>query len=46
MLYWFFDNLGILSQIKFLNYDTKSMNKWGATFWFWALIITVVLKLH
>lgn len=41
-VYWLFDNLNILSKIKILNYDPKSMAKWGATFWLLALLINLV----
>ena len=41
LLYWVFDNIAILSTIKFLSSDPKSHSKYGAFFWFWALIISL-----
>jgi hypothetical protein len=42
LLYWIFDNLAILGHIKFLSTEPKKFNKYGAFFWFWALIISLV----
>ncbi|CAI2376501.1 unnamed protein product [Moneuplotes crassus] len=39
LLYWFFDNLVVLSSVKFLNYDAKQMNKYGAFWWLCGLIL-------
>jgi hypothetical protein len=39
LLYWFFDNLVVLSSVKFLNYDAKQMNKYGAFWWLVGLIL-------
>lgn len=39
LLYWIFDNLSILSSVKFLNLDAKQMNKYGSFWWFVALVI-------
>lgn len=41
LLYWIFDNIAILSSIKFLSNDPKKFGKYGAFFWFWALIISL-----
>lgn len=41
-VYWFFDNLNILSKIKILSYDSKTMAKWGATFWLLALLVNLI----
>jgi peroxin-11B len=38
-LYWIFDNLSILSSVKFLGYDAKQMNKYGSFWWFVALVL-------
>ena len=43
VLYWFFDNLNILSKIKILDQDAKKWGKWGATFWLLALATNLVL---
>jgi peroxin-11B len=43
LLYWFFDNLNILSKIKILNEDPKKMAKIGATFWLLALLTNLLL---
>lgn len=43
LLYWFFDNLNILSKIKILSEDPKRMAKIGATFWLLALVTNLVL---
>lgn len=43
LLYWFFDNLNILSKIKILKEDPKKMGKIGATFWLLALLTNLVL---
>lgn len=43
LLYWFFDNLNILSKIKILGQDPKKMAKIGATFWLLALITNLIL---
>ena len=45
MLYWFFDNLSILSKLGIINVDTKNMGKKGSTCWFIALISTLILTL-
>ena len=42
-VYWFFDNLNILSKIKILGYDAKKMGKLGSTFWLMALLTNLVL---
>ena len=42
-IYWFFDNLNILSKIKILSHDPKKMGKLGATFWLLALATNLVL---
>lgn len=39
LLYWVFDNLSVLSSVKFLNFDAKQMNKYGAFWWFVALVL-------
>lgn len=39
LLYWIFDNLSILSSVKFLNLDAKQMNKYGSFWWFVALCL-------
>ena len=47
-LYWIFDNISVLSSIKFLKYDAKQNAKNGAFFWFLALLlgqIVAILKL-
>lgn len=38
-LYWIFDNLSVLSTVKFLKFDSKQMNKYGAFWWFIALLL-------
>lgn len=43
LLYWFFDNLNILSKIKILSEDPKRMAKIGATFWLLALLTNLLL---
>ena len=43
LLYWFFDNLNILSKIKILNQDPKKMAKIGSTFWLIALLTNLLL---
>lgn len=45
LLYWFFDNLNILSKIKILNEDPKRMARIGASFWLLALVTNLVLLL-
>lgn len=45
LLYWLFDNLAILSKLKILNMDVKQLGKRGATFWFIALLSTLLLTL-
>ena len=40
--YWIFDNIVVLSSIKVLKYDAKKMNKIGATFWFFALLFSII----
>jgi hypothetical protein len=42
-LYWFFDNLNILSRIKIINQDAKKCAKWGATFWLLGLVTNLIL---
>ena len=42
LLYWFFDNLAILSSLKFLKRDPKPFNKTGMTFWFLALVAALI----
>lgn len=39
LLYWFFDNLSVLSSVKFLKMDAKQMNKYGSFWWFVALCL-------
>lgn len=41
-LYWIFDNIAILSTIKFVQAETKKMAKYGAFFWFWALVFSII----
>lgn len=43
LLYWFFDNLSILSKIGLIKLDAKKMGKNGSTCWFIALLSAVVL---
>jgi hypothetical protein len=43
LLYWFFDNLNILSKIKILKEDPKRMAKIGSTFWLLALLTNLLL---
>jgi hypothetical protein len=43
LLYWFFDNLNILSKIKILGQDPKKMAKIGATCWLLALLTNLIL---
>lgn len=43
LLYWFFDNLNILSKIKILQQDPKKMAKIGSTFWLLALVTNLVV---
>lgn len=45
-LYWVFDNIAILSTIKFLSKDPKTYNKFGAFFWFWALVLAIIQTLR
>jgi hypothetical protein len=45
MLYWFFDNLSILSKLGIINVDTKNMGKKGSTCWLIALLSTLILTL-
>ena len=42
-LYWLFDNINILSKIKILAYDSKSIAKYAATFWLLALLTNLLL---
>ena len=42
-VYWFFDNLNILSKIKLLSFDNKQMAKYGASFWLLALVTNLIL---
>ena len=46
LLYWFFDNLNILSKIKILSHDPKKMAKWGSTFWLLALVTNLALLIR
>ena len=39
LLYWFFDNLVVLASVKFIKYDAKQLNKYGAFWWFLGLIL-------
>lgn len=39
LLYWFFDNLTVLSSVKFIKYDAKQMNKYGSFWWFVGLVL-------
>ena len=41
-VYWVFDNLQVLSAVKFLKYDPKQMGKYGATAWFSGLVLSVI----
>jgi peroxin-11B len=43
LLYWFFDNLNILSKLKIFNQDPKQMAKLGASFWLLGLLTNLVL---
>lgn len=45
LLYWFFDNLSILSKLGLINLDTKLMGKRGSTCWFIALLATLILTI-
>ena len=46
LLYWIFDNLSILSKIKFLDgIDTAKAAKRAATFWFIALLFGLAVVL-
>ena len=38
--YWVFDNLSVLSALKVLKYDAKSIAKIGGTFWFFGLLLS------
>ena len=41
--YWIFDNIAILSKIKFLNsFDKEKAAKRAAFFWFLALIFNLI----
>ena len=42
LFYWLFDNLGILSTIKFLQYDPKRMNKIASFAWSFGLSFGLV----
>jgi len=42
LLYWIFDNLAILSAIKFIKRDAKAYAKKGATFWLIALVLSLI----
>eukprot|EP01017_Pseudomicrothorax_dubius_P014885 TRINITY_DN1738_c0_g1_i1.p1 TRINITY_DN1738_c0_g1~~TRINITY_DN1738_c0_g1_i1.p1 ORF type:complete len:226 (-),score=46.99 TRINITY_DN1738_c0_g1_i1:122-799(-) len=42
LFYWLFDNLNILSSIKFIKRDPKPYAKIGSSFWFLALLIALV----
>jgi len=46
LLYWFFDNLNILSTIKFMRRDPKPYAKLGSTFWFIALIAQLIQSIR
>jgi hypothetical protein len=46
LLYWFFDNLNILSKIKILGQDPKRMAKLGATCWLLALLTNLLLLIR
>lgn len=46
LLYWFFDNLSILSKLNLIAVDSKEMGKKGATCWFIALISTLMLTIR
>ena len=39
LVYWFFDNLAILSKVKFLDFDVKRMTKLGSIAWLFALVM-------
>jgi len=39
LLYWIFDNLSVLSSVKFIHLDAKQMNKYGSFWWFVALCL-------
>jgi peroxin-11B len=38
-LYWVFDNLTVLSSVKFLNLDPKEMNRYGSFWWLVGLVL-------
>ena len=42
LLYWIFDNIAILANIKFLTADAKKFNKYGAFFWFLSLVFSLI----
>ena len=39
-IYWIFDNLQVLSAVKFLKFDPKQMGKYGAMAWLAGLILS------
>mmetsp|Transcript_17445 Transcript_17445/g.19600 ORF Transcript_17445/g.19600 Transcript_17445/m.19600 type:complete len:225 (+) Transcript_17445:19-693(+) len=39
LMYWVFDNLVVLSAVKFIKYDPKQLNKYGALWWFMGLVL-------
>jgi len=41
-LYWIFDNISVLSTIKFFKFDAKFHIKYGGVFWFTALLLSIV----
>ena len=43
LLYWIFDNLQVLGDIKFLNVDPKKNGKNGATCWFFGLLFGLIV---
>ena len=46
LFYWFFDNLAILSKVKFLNsVNTADAAKKGATMWLTGLFFSIILIL-
>lgn len=44
--YWFFDNLVVLITVKFLKSNKDKANKASNTFWFLALVTTVMTNIR
>jgi hypothetical protein len=40
--FWFFDNLQILSQIKFLKFDPEKFKKPAMSFWLISLVLNLI----